>query len=226
MKKLFVAWAVSVLAFAATHAQQAASPTATPSPQASPAAGADNAPKMRETVDLSEPARAENMEIPAPPDSPDPAKSEEIAGLLPDEEKAAPTPPVTGKVEVTAADAGKVVRAAVGNLVAISLQSNPSTGYNWELRDFDYGVADFYKSETVAADSGNVLFGAPTRTIITLQAVKTGTQDIKLVYRRQWEPPDQVAETLQFRLQVDGTPAIPAEASSSPAATPNVTPAP
>lgn len=206
-----------MLAFAATHAQQAASPTATPSPQASPAAGADNAPKMRETVDLSEPARAENMEIPAPPDSPDPAKSEEIAGLLPDEEKAAPTPPVTGKVEVTAADAGKVVRAAVGNLVAISLQSNPSTGYNWELRDFEYGSAAFYGSETAAANGGNVLFGAPSETVVTLQAVKPGAQDIKLVYRRQWEPPDQIAQTFAFRLEVTDQEADTATPGASPA---------
>jgi len=181
---------------------------------------------MREAVDLTETAPAENMEIPVPADEPSPDKSEEIKGPLPDEEETAPAPPVSGKVEVTAAEAGKIVRAAVGNLVAITLQSNPSTGYNWELRDFDYGVADFYKSETLAADSGNVLFGAPTKTVITLQAVKPGSQDITLVYRRIWEPPDQVAETFQFRLLVDGAEAPPAQGSASPAASPEVSPAP
>ena len=197
----------------------------TPTPEASPAASESepsSAPKIDEAVDLTESAPAENMEIPPPAGEETLEKTEEITGRLPDEEESAPAPPVTGKVEITAAESGKVVRAAVGNLVTITLQSNPSTGYNWELRDFDYGVADFYKSETLPADGGNVLFGAPSKTVVTLQAVKPGTQDIKLVYRRLWAPPDQVAETFAFRLQVDGPEAPPDTAS--PAPTPSTAP--
>jgi len=222
--KLVVAALALSLGVCTGYAQETA-----PVPAAAPtAAGADvsQAPKMKEAVDLTEASPAENMEIPVPADEPSPDKSEEIKEPLPDEEETAPAPPVSGKVEVTAAEAGKVVRAAVGNLIAITLQSNPSTGYNWELRDFDYGAADFYKSETVAADSGNVLFGAPTKTVITLQAVQPGVQDITLAYRRPWEPPDQVAETFQFRLLVDGAGAPPSETSASPAPSPEASPAP
>lgn len=193
-----------------------------PKPESPPAASKTEptlSPKMNEAVDLTETPRAENLEIPPPTGEESLEKTEEISGKLPDEEESAPTPTVTGQVEVTAAEAGKVVRAGVGNLVLVTLQSNPSTGYNWELRDFDYGVADFYKSETLPADGGNVLFGAPTKTVITLQAVKPGTQDIKLVYRRQWEPPDQVAETFVFRLQVDGPVVPPEKATPAPTAT-------
>ena len=207
-----------LLAAAGSLQAQETVPTPEPSPTAEEAVS--GAPKMNEAVDLTEAAPAENMEIPPPAGEETLEKTEEITGKLPDEEDSAPAPPVTGKVEVTAADAGKVVRAAVGNLVTITLQSNPSTGYNWELRDFDYGVADFYKSETLPADSGNVLFGAPSKTVVSLQAVKPGTQDIKLVYRRSWEPPDQVAETFAFRLQVDGPEAPPDAAAPAPAATP------
>lgn len=191
-------------------------PEPAPTPQAT---AATNSPKIKEAVDLSAPAAAENLEIPPPDDQPGADQAEEIEGFLPDEEPTAPRPAVTGEVEVTSANAGKVVRAAVGNLVNITLQSNPGTGYSWELRDFDYGAADFYKSETVADDGGNVLLGAPARTIITLQAVKPGMQDIKLVYRRIWEPPDQVAETFEFRLAVGGDGAMPAaDPSSAPSA--------
>jgi predicted secreted protein len=203
--------------------EQAATPEPSPSLVVTEAS---NAPKMDAAVDLTETAPAENMEIPAPPDEPDPEKTEELKEPLPEEEPAAPAPPVTGKVEVSAVEAGKAVRAAVGNLIVITLQSNPSTGYNWELRDFDYGVADFYKSETVAPEGGNVLFGAPTKTIVTLQAVKPGSQDVTLVYRRLWEPPNQVAETFQFRLLVDGTEAPTSETSASPAPSPEASPAP
>jgi inhibitor of cysteine peptidase len=213
-----------LLAAAGNLQAQETVPTPEPSPTAEEAVS--GAPKMNEAVDLTEAAPAENMEIPPPAGEETLEKTEEITGKLPDEEDSAPAPPVTGKVEVTAADAGKAVRAAVGNLITITLQSNPSTGYNWELRDFDYGVADFYKSETIAPEGGNVLFGAPTQTLVTLQAVKPGTQEIKLAYRRLWEPPDQVAETFQFFLQVDGAEAPPAQASSTSAPSPGASPAP
>lgn len=175
---------------------------------------------MNEAVDLTESAPAENMEIPPPADETAPDKAEEIKEPLAGEDRTATAPPVSGKVELTAADAGKTVRAEVGNLIVITLQSNPSTGYNWELRDFDYGAAEFHNSETIAADSGNVLFGAPTKTVVTLQAVKPGRQEIKLVYRRQWEPPDQVAETFQFRLEVESPQSPPTHSAPAAEASP------
>ena len=217
MIRLFLSFAL-LCAAETLRAQEEA-----PAPEPSPAAEATEAPglpKMNEAVDLTEAAPAENMEIPPPAGEETLEQAAEITGQLPGEEKTAPTPPVTGEVKVTAAEAGKVVRAAVGNLVTITLQSNPSTGYNWELRDFDYGVSDFFKSETVPADGGNVLFGAPSKTVITLQAIKPGTQDIKLVYRRLWEPPDQVAETFAFRLQVEEAEKSAGTTAPAPVATP------
>jgi inhibitor of cysteine peptidase len=159
------------------------------------------------------------MEIPPPPDATDPETAGEIAGKLPGDEEVPQRPPVTGTLEVTAQDNGKVVSAALGNLIRITLESNPSTGYNWELRDFEYGAADFYASDVMARQSGNVFVGAPGNTILTLQAVQAGTQQITAVYRRPWEAPDQVAATFSFQLEVAGdkaAPAAPPEASPAP----------
>jgi predicted secreted protein len=203
---------------------QEASPS--PAPAATPTAGeelptatdpAALAPALREEVNLSDTGSTEAMEIPVAPDAPDPRKTGETTELLPGDEETPQRPAVTGTVEVTAANNGQTVKAAVGNLVRITLESNPSTGYNWELRDFDYGAADFYSSDVVARKGGNVLVGAPGDTVITLQAVKPGSQQIVLVYRRPWEAPDQVAATFTFQLEVPGDPATPA---ASPAASP------
>ena len=170
---------------------------------------ADSA-KMKEEVNLSETPTAEDFNITAPADEPDADAAPEVTGKLEGDEPATPRPEVTGTIEVTAQDQNRIVRAAVGNLIRITLESNPSTGYNWELRDFDFGVAVFHTSDLVARDNGgNVLFGAPGDTVITLQAVKLGTQDITLVYRRQWEPPDQVAQTFSFKLEVAGETSAP-----------------
>lgn len=191
-------------------------PSETPADPATPPAPppADSA-KMREKVDLAETPGAEDFAITAPADEPGADAAPEVTGRLEGDVETKPRPAVTGTVEVTSKDQGQVVRAAVGNLIRITLESNPGTGYNWELRDFDYGVAEFYSSDLVARQTdGNVLFGAPGDTVITIQAVQPGTQDITLAYRRQWEPPDQIAEIFAFKLEVAG------DDSASPAASP------
>lgn len=184
-----------------------------------------SSPKMSGEVDLAETPASDSFDIEPPADSPDPEKSAEVKGPLPGDEDVRPRPPVTGTVDVTAQDNNRTVHAKVGNLVSIKLESNPSTGYNWELRGFDFGPAVFHSSDLVARDKGNVLFGAPGDTVITLQAVEPGTQDIFLVYRRQWEPPDQIQATFAFQLQVEGTATTPSPAASA-AASPVTSPAP
>jgi len=221
--KFLLPVALALVPYALLRAEEA-SPT--PSPAASPSPVADAteagstalAPALREEVNLADTGNTEAMEIPVAPDAPDPRKTGEINEKLPGDEPTPQRPPVTGTVEVTAANNGQTVKAGVGNLVRITLESNPSTGYNWELRDFDYGAADFYSSDVVARKGGNVLVGAPGDTVITLQAVKPGPQTITLVYRRPWEAPDQVAATFSFQLEVAGDAAAPANTpASSPA---------
>ena len=171
-------------------------------------------PKMRKEVDLSEsPAETGSFDIEPPPDAPGPDKAPEVTGPLPGDEEVPARPPVTGTIDVGAKDNRKIVAAKVGNLIRISLESNPSTGYNWELRGFDYGTAVFCGSELAPREAGNMLFGAPGDTVITLQAVQPGTQKIDLVYRRPWEAPDQVAGAFSFQLEVSGE-AVPAPATS------------
>lgn len=177
-----------------------------------------NAPKLQEKVDLSKHQTSENFEIQPLKDSPNPESTGEITEALPGDEEAAARIPASGTVDVTAKNQGKVVRAEIGNIVRIVLESNPGTGYNWELRDFDDGVATYYSSELVARQGGNVLFGAPADTVISLQAAKPGTQDIKLVYRRPWEAPDQVAAAFAIRLEVPEGPKP--EATPTPSAKP------
>lgn len=209
-----------LLSASVVHAQPAPTPDATATPASTPAAPvtdpAANSPKMNAEIHLGDSAAAESLEITPPPDAPDPEKAAEITGPLPGEEEAPALPPATGTIEVTAKDNDKLVRAAVGNLVRITLESNPSTGYNWELRDFEFGTAVFNSSDLVARKDGNVLFGTPGDTVIILQAVQPGEQDITLVYRRPWEPPDQVAATFRFRLAVEAAPASPTPSPANP----------
>ena len=213
MKRILIP-AIALLAMPSLRAEDPATPTGEVIPvleisgdeKLTPATPDPNAPKLQEKVDLAETPASENFEIEPPKDSPNPETSGEVKGPLPGDEEAPARIPVSGTVDVTwdkqEQTQVKTVRAEIGNLVRITLESNPGTGYNWELRDFSDDVAAYYSSELVARQGGNVLFGAPADTVISLQAVKPGTQDIKLVYRRPWEAPDQIAAAFAVRLEV------------------------
>lgn len=211
MKTFFLA--AVLLATAIALCAQTPAPSPAPSPQTEISAGEQPSADpsvLREKVNLADTETAESIDIPAPADAPNPDKAGVLTEKLPGDEDAPEPPPVSGTVEVTAKDNGKTVSAAIGNLVRITLESNPSTGYNWELRDFEYGAATFHSSDLVARKSGNVLMGAPGDTVIVLQAVEPGIQKITAVYRRPWEAPDQIAASFSFELKVDAPSAKPA----------------
>jgi predicted secreted protein len=182
-----------------------------------------SSPRLREEVNLAD--TPDSFDIPIPADAPPPDKAPEVTGALPGDEPARNRPPVTGTVDVTAKNNGQIVPAKVGDLIRIRLEANPSTGYSWELRDFEFGVAEFFNADLAPRDGGNMMFGAPGDAVITLQAVKPGQQKIQLVYRRIWEPPDQVAATFGFELDVAGDAPAPEAATATPP-TPPPTPAP
>lgn len=179
-------------------------------------------PKMDKQVDLTKtPNAPDPFSIEPPTDIPNPEKIPELTSPLPDEDKQPALPSINGTVEVTAKNNGHNITAHVGNLIRITLKSDPSAGYNWELHNFQFGAAIFHSSELIAQDGGNVLFGAPGDTVISLQAIEPGTQAIELIYRRPWESVDQATARFAFQLEVKKSEATPSE---SPTASP--TPAP
>lgn len=173
-------------------------------------------PKLNKEVDLTGASDATDpFAIEPPADAPAPEAIPEITTPLPGEEEAHSLPPVNGTVDVSAKDNAQIISAQVGNLIRITLESNPSTGYNWELHNFKFGPAVFHSSELIPRKGGNVLFGAPGDTVITLQAVEPGSQNIELIYRRPWETVDESTARFAFQLDVK-TPAPSPTPSSTP----------
>jgi inhibitor of cysteine peptidase len=86
-------------------------------------------------------------------------------------------------IELTAADAGTTVQAKVGDPIVITLEANPTTGYDWHLQPgLDEAVVTFVKQtyEQGAAASGVV--GAGGEDTIEFKAVGAGTTTISLAY--------------------------------------------
>ncbi len=75
-----------------------------------------------------------------------------------------------------------------GDVIAINLSANPSTGYSWEAQNLDTAILEQvgeveYKQEK----SDQPVVGAPETAIIRIKAVGTGETALKLIYHRSFE---------------------------------------
>ncbi len=88
--------------------------------------------------------------------------------------------------KLTAADNGKTVTVKSGDLIVITLDGNPSTGYTWEAKDLDASLLEKV-GEPEFKSSNPGLIGASGSITLTFKSLKAGTTPLVLVYHRSWE---------------------------------------
>lgn len=112
--------------------------------------------------------------------------------------------------KITEADADKTIRVMEGQLFAIALSSNPSSGYDWKVVSTDktlgYPYRTSWSSGSSAVGSGGTTWlfwrtGGPLSTI--------GKHEIELGYKRSWETGEPLKK-LHFTVEVVGTAPPPA----------------
>jgi predicted secreted protein len=82
-------------------------------------------------------------------------------------------------------DPSKTIEIESGKQFDIKLEGNATTGYEWEP-SFDQNYIKLVNKEyKVESDPGRV--GAPGEQYFTFQALKQGTTEITIVYKRSWE---------------------------------------
>lgn len=91
----------------------------------------------------------------------------------------------------------------LGQIMEITLEANPSTGYQWQL--VEDGQPQLVKTEVPIATqtaAERPMPGAPGTMRLHLQAVRTGSCDVVLEYRRPWETDMPPAATARYRVSV------------------------
>ena len=84
------------------------------------------------------------------------------------------------------ADAGKAITLTTGQILEVTLEGNPSTGYTWELEKADLKALRLEGEPQFTAANKNVVGGSGTLTL-RFTAVAAGQEALKLVYHRSWE---------------------------------------
>lgn len=82
--------------------------------------------------------------------------------------------------------ANKTVTLPKSGLLAIKLDSNPSTGYGWEMSCSSLAVSKVGSSFTIPSSDQERL-GAPGIEILVLAVTQPGTYNIRMDYKRSWE---------------------------------------
>jgi len=101
------------------------------------------------------------------------------------------------------------IEVEVGVKFALALESNPSTGYSWQLAEpLDESVVEFVSSEFEKKSGGDhgeeegEIVGAPGEEVWTFEAIGEGETEIELEYVRSWETGVAPEESETFKIKV------------------------
>jgi inhibitor of cysteine peptidase len=99
---------------------------------------------------------------------------------------------------------GSQVELAAGQILVITLASNPTTGYRWEVVDLDTAVLQqMGEAEFQSSDAGGTpLVGAGGVEVFRFEAAGSGQTALTLVYHRSWEEGVDPLETFAVQITV------------------------
>jgi inhibitor of cysteine peptidase len=89
------------------------------------------------------------------------------------------------EVEVTAEDHGGKVTLREGHMLVVTLDSNPTTGYKWQVKEIDASIIEQVGQSEFEEDTAKL--GSPGVEVFRFKAVGTERTHLKLIYSRPWE---------------------------------------
>lgn len=112
------------------------------------------------------------------------------------------------------ADGGEVIlhapsRIFSGQPLILTLESNPTAGYSWELAEFDEVVLRLVYSKYVPYEHAPGMVGVGGEEIWCFQARSPGSTTLRLEYVRAWEKDVEPAKTFTVQVTVRPAPLLP-----------------
>jgi inhibitor of cysteine peptidase len=113
--------------------------------------------------------------------------------------------PTTNEVNVDASFNGSETALAIGELFIVTLDSNKTTGYSWNLSAIsDTAVIQKVSDEYIAPEQTDPpLMGQGGQEVWTFEALAAGTATISMKYIRPWEAEAEPAETFEITVNVN-----------------------
>ena len=103
-------------------------------------------------------------------------------------------------ITLTRAEHGKSIEAQVGDLITVSLDENPTTGFRWAIDKSDDDIVTLSSSEYAAVSGSRV--GRGGQRVMTFKARQAGAAAIQLKLWREWEGNQSVTQRFAVKLLV------------------------
>jgi C1A family cysteine protease/fibronectin type 3 domain-containing protein len=104
------------------------------------------------------------------------------------------------EIQVTERDSGRAVDLK-GEVLVLNLESNPSTGYGWQVQGLDTRILRQVGASEWLPDTPGKLGGSGTE-VLRLAAVGKGRAKLNLVYARPWEAAAKPAKSFSLEVNV------------------------
>ena len=105
------------------------------------------------------------------------------------------------QVSADASSSGKQIEIAAGGSFTITLDSNATTGYSWELKGIsDTAVLEKTDNKYEAPTSG--LMGAGGKEVWTFKVLKAGTSTLTMEYSQPWAGGQKGANSFNVTVMV------------------------
>ena len=111
------------------------------------------------------------------------------------------TGPEVATVLVTEEQDGLQVNLGQGDFLLVRLESNPSTGYSWEITDNDEAILRQLGEPVFRASSSAV--GAGGTETFSFEAIEEGSSVLRLIYHRSFEEDEEPLETFSQRVVIE-----------------------
>jgi predicted secreted protein len=103
------------------------------------------------------------------------------------------------KLMITESDIEKVPIVKVNDLVNIKLESQPGTGFSWEIQSTK-GFDIKGKPEQISSAKG--MPGGKEYQLFTIKAKDAGDGEIILIYNQQWKKEDKPAKIIKLKFLI------------------------
>jgi len=103
-------------------------------------------------------------------------------------------------IHLTKEDNGSLVEARVGDLIELTIEGNPTTGYTWEWIKDEGTIVELQGEPEYSADSDLIGSGGVYKFVFHMK--DSGDGALRLVYHRTFEPDVPPLEEFSITLQV------------------------
>ena len=103
-------------------------------------------------------------------------------------------------ITITAKNAGDTIELQTGEIMDITLEGNPTTGYQWEPEIPLIGMLEQVGEAEFVPDSQAT--GSGGKVTLTFKAIAPGEGTLRLIYRRPWEQEMEPLEAFEVKVVV------------------------